>query len=56
MKNPFATIPSAYSKLFHTQWDWELFTVPQTDADSQVRYWPRGESLQFSFEPLFTIV
>ncbi|KAI1790186.1 GMC oxidoreductase [Ganoderma leucocontextum] len=45
VKNPFAIIPSAYSKLFHTRWDWELFTVPQTDADSQVRYWPRAKLL-----------
>ncbi|KAM5535009.1 hypothetical protein V8D89_011382 [Ganoderma adspersum] len=45
VKNPLAIIPSAYSKLFHTQWDWELFTVPQNDADSQVRYWPRAKLL-----------
>ncbi|TBU48594.1 GMC oxidoreductase [Dichomitus squalens] len=45
VKNPFAIIPSAYSKLLHTKWDWELFTVPQTNADSQVRYWPRAKLL-----------
>ncbi|PIL22660.1 hypothetical protein GSI_15352 [Ganoderma sinense ZZ0214-1] len=45
VENTFAIVPAAYSKLFHTQWDWELFTVPQTDADSQVRYWPRAKLL-----------
>ena len=43
LKNPFATIPASYSRLFRTKHEWDLHTVPQTDADSETRYWPRAK-------------
>lgn len=38
-------IPAAFSKLFHTEFDWDYHTVPQPHLDNRVMYWPRGKVL-----------
>ncbi|KAI0775063.1 GMC oxidoreductase [Trametes elegans] len=38
-------IPAGASKLFRTEHDWNLWTVPQPNAGSVGRYWPRGKLL-----------
>lgn len=38
-------IPAAFSKLFHTSFDWDYYTVPQRQLDDRVLYWPRGKVL-----------
>ncbi|RPD59568.1 GMC oxidoreductase [Lentinus tigrinus ALCF2SS1-6] len=43
--NPFAIVPASYSKLMHTQHDWDLQTTSQPNANSQARYWPRAKLL-----------
>jgi choline dehydrogenase len=35
-------IPAAFSKLFHTPFDWNYRTVPQPGLDGRELYWPRG--------------
>lgn len=35
-------IPAAFSKLFHTDADWDYRTVPQPGLDNRELYWPRG--------------
>ncbi|KAI0950760.1 hypothetical protein AcW1_007983 [Taiwanofungus camphoratus] len=45
LQNPFSYIPVAYSRLFHSRHDYNLYTVPQTDAGAKARYWPRGKVL-----------
>ncbi|KAF7791728.1 hypothetical protein EIP86_002752 [Pleurotus ostreatoroseus] len=43
--NPFARIPSAYSRMFHGPRDYNLFTEEQTHAGGTKRYWPRAKLL-----------
>lgn len=38
-------IPAAFSKLFHTDADWDYRTVPQAGLDNRALYWPRGKVL-----------
>lgn len=38
-------IPAAFSKLFHTQWDWDYRTVAQAGLDGRELYWPRGKGV-----------
>lgn len=38
-------IPAAFSKLFHTDDDWDYRTVPQRHLDDRAMYWPRGKML-----------
>lgn len=38
-------IPAAFSKLFHTELDWDYRTVPQRHLEDRVLYWPRGRML-----------
>lgn len=47
LHNIFAMIPSAFSMLFHTKHDWDLFTVPQPHAANKAKYWPRGITRPF---------
>ncbi|TFK46071.1 alcohol oxidase [Heliocybe sulcata] len=42
---PFTRIPAALTKLFHTQHDYDLYTVPQSRAGGNPKYWPRGKML-----------
>jgi choline dehydrogenase len=39
------SIPAAFSRLFHTSYDWDYYTVPQTHLDNRKLYWPRGKML-----------
>ncbi|MDT4958099.1 MAG: choline dehydrogenase [Pseudonocardiales bacterium] len=38
-------IPAAFPKLFHTAYDWDLFTKEQKALDGRELYWPRGKTL-----------
>jgi choline dehydrogenase len=38
-------IPAAFSKLFHTPFDWDYRTVPQPGLGGRELYWPRGRVL-----------
>jgi choline dehydrogenase len=38
-------IPAAFPKLFHTAYDWDLYTAPQKELDARELYWPRGKTL-----------
>lgn len=38
-------IPAAFSKLFHTDLDWDYRTVPQPQLEDRQLYWPRGKGL-----------
>lgn len=38
-------IPAAFSKMFHTEMDWDYRTVPQEGLDGRELYWPRGKGL-----------
>ncbi|HSJ29096.1 MAG TPA: GMC family oxidoreductase N-terminal domain-containing protein [Acidimicrobiia bacterium] len=38
-------VPAAFSKLFHTELDWDYWTVPQAQLDDRAMYWPRGRVL-----------
>lgn len=44
-KKPEIHVPAAFSKLFHTGFDWNYHTVPQRHLDNRVMYWPRGKVL-----------
>ena len=37
-------IPAAFPKLFHTNFDWDLYTAPQKELDARELYWPRGKT------------
>jgi len=37
-------IPAAFPKLFHTPFDWDLYTAPQKELDARELYWPRGKT------------
>jgi len=38
-------IPAAFSKLFHTECDWDYRTEPEPATANRPRYWPRGKVL-----------
>lgn len=38
-------IPAAFSKLFHTEHDWDYATVPQAGMNGREMYWPRGKGI-----------
>jgi choline dehydrogenase len=38
-------IPAAFSKLFHTEYDWDYRTEPEPTTANRPRYWPRGKVL-----------
>lgn len=38
-------IPAAFHKLFHTAYDWNLFTAKQEELAGRELYWPRGKTL-----------
>jgi choline dehydrogenase len=38
-------IPAAFSKLFHTEYDWDYTTEPEPATGNRPRYWPRGKTL-----------
>ncbi len=38
-------IPAAFSKLFHSEYDWDYWTAPQTHLNDRRLYWPRGRTL-----------
>jgi choline dehydrogenase len=38
-------IPAAFSKLFHTEVDWNYSTEPQAHLNGRTLYWPRGKML-----------
>ncbi|PZS16736.1 MAG: choline dehydrogenase [Pseudonocardiales bacterium] len=38
-------IPAAFPKLFHTAYDWDLFTAKQQELAGRELYWPRGKTL-----------
>lgn len=38
-------IPAAFPKLFHTAYDWDLFTAEQKELSGRALYWPRGKTL-----------
>ena len=42
---PEIHIPAAFSRLFHTEADWDYYTVPQPSAADRQLYWPRGRVL-----------
>ncbi|OSC99871.1 GMC oxidoreductase [Trametes coccinea BRFM310] len=45
IKNPFAIIPLSYSLMFHSKHEWDLYTIPQQNAGSAQKYWPRAKLL-----------
>ena len=38
-------IPAAFSKLFHSDFDWDYRTVPQQNLDGREMFWPRGKGI-----------
>jgi len=38
-------IPAAFSKLFHTEYDWDFTTEAEPATANRGRYWPRGKTL-----------
>ena len=38
-------IPAAFSKLFHTAYDWDFSTEPEAATANRRLYWPRGKML-----------
>jgi choline dehydrogenase len=38
-------IPAAFSKLFHTDLDWDYHTAPEPQTGNRALYWPRGKVL-----------
>lgn len=38
-------VPILFSKLFHTQHDWDYYTVEQPELANRQLYWPRGKIL-----------
>ncbi len=44
-RHPYLHIPAAFSRLFKTAVDWQLYTEPQTHLKQRRLYWPRGKVL-----------
>ena len=44
-RSPNIKIPPAFPKLFHTKYDWDLFTTSQPELKARELYWPRGRTL-----------
>ncbi|KAG0702841.1 hypothetical protein DFH29DRAFT_982223 [Suillus ampliporus] len=38
-------MPAAFTKLFRSQWDYNLYTEPQQHAGNKKKYWPRGSAM-----------
>lgn len=38
----FSQVPAMYHQFFHTRYDYDLYTVPQSNAAKKQKYWPRG--------------
>lgn len=38
-------LPAAFPKLFHTAYDWDLYTTSQPELKARELYWPRGRTL-----------
>lgn len=49
LSNPTSRIPAMYSQFFHTQYDYEIYTVPQEHAYNKRKFWPRGRYASRSF-------
>ncbi|KAG1723029.1 uncharacterized protein EDB91DRAFT_1173780 [Suillus paluster] len=41
----YSKMPAAFSKLFRTRWDYNLYTEPQQYAGNKKKYWPRGSAM-----------
>jgi len=41
----FSQVPAMYHQFFHTRYDYDLYTVPQSNAAKKQKYWPRGKVL-----------
>jgi choline dehydrogenase len=41
-RSPNIKLPPAFPKLFHSKYDWDLFTVSQPEMKAREMYWPRG--------------
>lgn len=44
-RSPNIKLPPAFPKLFHTKYDWDLFTTSQPELKARELYWPRGRTL-----------
>jgi len=44
-RSPNIKIPPAFPKLFHSKYDWDLFTTSQPELKARELYWPRGKVL-----------
>ncbi|KAL5492912.1 hypothetical protein ACEPAI_4360 [Sanghuangporus weigelae] len=44
-KQLWTRVPTAYSRLFHTEWDYDLWTEKQPNAANRKSFWPRGKML-----------
>ncbi len=44
-RHPFIHVPAAFSRLFKTALDWQLYTEPQIHLHHRRLYWPRGRVL-----------
>ncbi len=44
-ERPEVRIPAVFSRLFHTEADWDYTTTPQSAAAGRQLYWPRGRVL-----------
>jgi choline dehydrogenase-like flavoprotein len=44
-RSPNIKLPPAFPKLFHTKYDWDLFTASQPELKARELYWPRGRTL-----------
>ena len=41
--DPRVRVPAAFPKLYKTELDWDLETIPQPKAGNRRMYWPRGK-------------
>ncbi|MGH3493624.1 MAG: GMC family oxidoreductase [Sciscionella sp.] len=44
-RSPNIKLPPAFPKLFHTKYDWDLYTTSQPELKARELYWPRGRTL-----------
>jgi choline dehydrogenase len=43
-RSPNIKLPPAFTKLFHTKYDWNLYTTAQPELKARELYWPRGRT------------
>ncbi|KZT67962.1 GMC oxidoreductase [Daedalea quercina L-15889] len=43
--NPLSRVPAMYPQYFHSEYDYNLYTVPQAHAGMKRKFWPRGKML-----------